>query len=96
MQKIYSELKDKGLELVALNNGDDKETIDKYVAENKFTFKIGMGSQSGGEYDKISKAYGVSAYPTNYIVDSNGKVIWRGVGFDEIAIRGALAKIGLK
>ena len=93
---MYSELKEKGLELVALNNGDDKETIDKYIAENKFTFKIGMGGQSGGEYDKIAKAYGVMAYPTNYVVDSNGKVIWRGVGFDEKGIRDALAKLGVK
>lgn len=94
MQRIYDELKDKGLELIAVNSGDSADTINKYAAANKFTFKIVMGG-SGPQY-AVGKAYGVQAYPTNYLLDANGKIVWRGVGFNENALRGAIDKLGLK
>ena len=91
---MYEELKGKGLELIAINSGDSAETINKYVADNKFTFKIVMGG-SGPQY-AIGTTYGVKAYPTNYLLDANGKIEWRGVGFNESALRGAIDKLGLK
>jgi hypothetical protein len=40
--------------------------------------------------------YGVQAYPTNYVIDSTGKVVFRCVGFDPEGIKAALAKLGVK
>jgi peroxiredoxin len=91
---LYQELRAKGFEIVAVNAGDPEERIVKYVDENKFTFRIVMGGE--GEKYTLGKAYGVQAYPTNYIVDADGKIVWRGVGFNEKALREALEKIGLK
>jgi len=53
------------------------------------------GGDSGQSYD-VEKTYGVMAYPTNYVLGPDGKVVWRGVGFDEAAIRAALEKLGVK
>ena len=53
-----------------------------------------MGGQ--GEKYTLGRAYGVQAYPTNYLVDADGKIVWRSVGFDEAGLREALAKMGLK
>ena len=64
--------------------------------ENKFTFQIGLAGKNGGKEYKIADQYGVMAYPTNYLIDSKGKVLWRGVGFDEKALRTALEKAGIK
>ena len=52
-----------------------------------------------GEEYTLGRAYGVMAYPTNYILDADGKVVWRGVGFGpetEKQIREALARLGVK
>jgi hypothetical protein len=93
---MYEELKDKGMGLIAVNGFDSEEVINKYVEEKKFTFPIGMADKKeGGIYD-VALKYGVSAYPTNYLVDASGKVIWRGIGFNEAAIRKALAEQGIK
>ena len=62
--------------------------------EGKFTFKIVMGGE--GENYTVGKAYGVQAYPTNYLVDADGKIVWRSVGFDEQGLKDALAKMGVK
>ena len=83
--------------LIAVNGIDSDEVINKYIQEKKFTFQIGMADkkEGGATYD-VAVKYGVSAYPTNYVVDSSGKVIWRGIGFNEQAIRKALADAGVK
>ena len=44
----------------------------------------------------IFSDYGVQAYPTNYVVDSTGNVVFRCVGFDEAGIKKALADLGVK
>jgi thiol-disulfide isomerase/thioredoxin len=91
---LYEELKGKGLEVVAVNHGDSAEVINKYATENKFSFKIVMGGQ--GDSYTIGKTYGVKVYPTNYLVDADGKIVWRGVGFSETKLREALEKLGVK
>jgi len=78
------------MELVAINHGDSADLIKEYVDKNKFSFLVGMGGAPGGKDYGIFEQYGVQAYPTNYVLDENGKVIWRGVGFDEEAVRTAL------
>ena len=82
-------MKDKGFDLIAINSGDSSDTIRSYVNENGWSFKIAM-DQTG-----IADKYKVEGYPTNYVLDSQGKVVWRGTGFDEDAIRAALSKLGV-
>lgn len=66
----------------------------KYQKEGGFTFPIVMGGR-GKDYT-LGKAYGVQAYPTNYLLGPDGKIVWRSVGFDEAGLRAALAGMGLK
>jgi hypothetical protein len=44
----------------------------------------------------IFRDYGVRSYPTNYVIDSRGKVVFRCIGFDEQGIKKALADLGVK
>ena len=96
MQKLYNQFKNKGLELVAINSGDSPATINKYVKDNNWSFKIVMGQMPGGKGPDIFARYGVQAFPTNYLLDSRGRVVWRAVGFDDAGLRKALAQMGLK
>ena len=93
---MYAELKSKGVELIAINNGDPKERIEKYVKEGSFTFPIAMGGPRNTKDYAVFENYGVMAYPTNYVLDSKGNVVYRDLGFNEKAIRAALEKLGVK
>ncbi len=75
--------------------GDPAETIRKYAQQGKFSFPIGMDS-TGGKTASVVANYGVNAFPTNYVVDSEGKVAFRCIGFDEKGIRSALARLGVE
>ena len=79
---------------MAVNRGDSAEVINRYVDKNKFTFPIVMGG-SDASY-AVGEVYGVMAYPTNYLIGPDGTVLWRGLGFQEEALRQALARAGLQ
>ncbi len=67
------------------------------MKENKFTFLIGLGGgNSGNPQLDVARQYGVQAYPTNYVLDDKGNVVFRTTGFDADGIRAALAKLGVK
>lgn len=96
LQKIYSEFKGKGFEIIAINSGDSRDTINNYFQKEKFTFLVGMDSERGGKDYGVASKYGVQAYPTNYLLDGSGKIVFRSVGFDEGGLLEALEKLGLK
>lgn len=74
---------------------DTPEVITKYAKEANLTMTLATVKGAGKEKDP-SGAYGIVACPTNYLIGADGKVLWRGVGFDEKAMRDALAQAGLK
>lgn len=87
LQGLWSEVSNKRSDVafLAVDVGDPKETIAKWWKEAGFTLRALR--QSGHE---VSQAFGVKAYPTNYVVGPDGTVLYRGIGYDEEAIRQAL------
>ena len=67
---------------LAMNVGDTAKVIRDYWSASGFTFPAMM--QAKGE---VSTSFGVRAYPSNYLIGPDGRVIWRGVGFDEGEVR---------
>jgi outer membrane lipoprotein-sorting protein/peroxiredoxin len=96
LQKLYDEFKDKGLEMVAVNSNDSSETIRNYITDNHFTFLVGMAKESTPQKESILQQYQVRVFPTSYILDARGTVLWRGVGFNEAEMRATLKKAGLQ
>jgi peroxiredoxin/outer membrane lipoprotein-sorting protein len=78
VQKLYTEAKQKGLEVILVNRGDDSlNVIKKFLKTTKYTMPV---AANGGD---AVKAYGVEAFPTNYLLDSSGKVVYRQSGYGE-------------
>jgi hypothetical protein len=89
IQKLYSKIKPQGVTVVAMNYGDSAAVVNKYWKDEKFTFTPVLAA------DAVHDRFGVAAYPTNYVVDGNGKVLARGVGYDEAMIKAAFKKAGV-
>jgi hypothetical protein len=64
---------------VAVDSNDTDQAVQKFLTDSKYSFKAVLGGR-GPEYT-IGKAYGVSGYPTNFLVGPDGKVLWVGVGY---------------
>ena len=79
--------------MISVNQGDSPKVINDYVKQGKFNFPIAMNAKGGPD---VAKLYGVQAYPTNYIIGRDGKVVARFVGFDEAGMKNELKKLGFK
>ncbi len=69
MQAVYSELRDKGLAVVGVNQGESHDTVTAFAREFGLTFPILFD-----ESQSVARKYGVRSYPTTFIVDRDGVI----------------------
>ncbi len=74
--------------MLAIDFGDKAETVAAYFRNERFALTPLLQ-----ESDEVSRAFGVQSYPTNYLIDADGKVAWRMVAFDEAAFRSVLDRV---
>jgi len=75
MENLYQRFKDQGLEILAVDIGEDINTVRRFIQNNKYTFPVLLDTNN-----KVSNVYGIEAIPTTYILDREGKIIARVVG----------------
>ncbi|GHT82759.1 hypothetical protein FACS1894137_02270 [Spirochaetia bacterium] len=75
MEALYQKYKDKGLEILAVDSGEEEQDVARFIRQYGFTFPIGL--DVSGE---ITEPYGTGYIPTTYIIDRQGKIISQIVG----------------
>jgi thiol-disulfide isomerase/thioredoxin len=78
MQTLYEELGRDDFEIVAVNLQEDPETVQSFIDEHGFNFPV-LLDRSG----QTARQYAVRGIPTSYIVDQQGRILARKVGFHE-------------
>jgi len=76
VNKIYGELKDKGLEVALVAFRENPELVRRTAKERGYTAPV-LLDQSG---EVTGRGYGVWGPPTVYFVDRQGRLIGRAVG----------------
>ena len=69
MIEMYSRLKDKGLEIIAVSEDKNADLLAPFVAEQKMNFTILHDPDS-----VVAHQYSVFAYPESFIIDRNGVI----------------------
>jgi peroxiredoxin/outer membrane lipoprotein-sorting protein len=95
LQRLYTEMQPKGLEIVAVNSNNDSDVVLPYLQKLHATFAVGLDDDGAHHYG-VAKQYGVSLYPTTYVLDANGKIAARLVACKEAELRSVLAKLGIQ
>jgi thiol-disulfide isomerase/thioredoxin len=72
------ELAAKGLKVLAVNDQEDKDTVQAYLTENKFTFTVPMDADGA-----VMKSYLVRGIPTTVVVGRDGTIKKVVIGFGE-------------
>jgi peroxiredoxin len=75
METLYQRFKNQGLEILAVDLGEERNQVQKFIKDNRYTFPVLLDSEG-----KVSGQYGISSIPTTYILDRDGKIIGRIVG----------------
>ena len=74
--EMYSQYKDKGLEVVGVSMDTSLDTIKSFAAEHKMNYPILIGAGADG----VMRAWNVSGLPTTFIVSRDGLVCRKFVG----------------
>lgn len=111
LQKLYKELKPKGLAMIAVDDQDTAKESATYLKRAGLTFpvvltgprfrtdpKTGETDYQGPmmpDYASLAP-YGIRECPTNILIDTKtGKVVYVASGWDEAGLRKALADLGV-
>lgn len=73
--KFHEKYSDKGLYILAINVAEDEAAIVKYLDEHPLPFTILLDPEG-----RVAEAYGIRAYPTNLLVDTDRRLQWRAEG----------------
>jgi peroxiredoxin len=91
LDDIYKSLKDSGLKVYAVDQGEDKDTVQKFVTGTKLSIPVLLDSDA-----KVGDAYGAQQIPETVVVGKDGKIrkVFLAGSDDEIrdAIKKAMAQ----
>jgi thiol-disulfide isomerase/thioredoxin/starvation-inducible outer membrane lipoprotein len=92
LETLNQEFKDKGLVILGVNTGEDREAAESFLKKNPLAYPAVLSGDSG-----IVDAYQVTSFPTFVMIGRDGKVAAYQVGYGDVAmLRGMLAKAGVQ
>jgi len=80
MRKIYQQYKDKGFEIFSISIDENKAAWLKAVTEENNPWAQALDNQ-----DVSHKGFAITGVPTTYLIDPQGKIVAKQVGFDDNA-----------
>jgi peroxiredoxin len=75
LQDLSDKFKDRGLEVVTIDQGETLEQVQYFIDRRKYSFRVLLDLDRA-----VGDKYGVRGIPTSVLVDKNGVVQWISVG----------------
>lgn len=66
-------------------SSEDKDKLKKFLSTNRLPLKFVRDP-----FTLTTEKYGVSAYPTTFVIGKDGKIAWKSLGMDEEGLQTAL------
>lgn len=78
IERLSNKYKSKGLRVIGIDPYDKKEDdLDVFLVKRKITYQVLLGTK------EVEKDYRVSYFPTLFLIDKKGKIIFTQVGYDK-------------
>jgi peroxiredoxin len=81
LEQLWNKYRDMGLSIVAVEAFRDREAALKFIEDEKLTFHILENLEGEGEI--VYDIFKVSGFPSTFIIDPEGKVMFFHYGFSE-------------
>jgi len=75
LQTLHEQFKDRGLEIIGVDMGEDREQVQYFIKRKAYTFRVAVDPE-----EAIGTKFGVRGLPTMVVVDRAGTVRWIHVG----------------
>lgn len=80
IEKLYGETKDSDLVILAIDMGENKETVKSFIVENGYNFRILLDTNQ-----EVARKYNISSMPTSFFIDKEGYIRATHIGAMNIA-----------
>ncbi len=80
LQPLYEKYRDQGFEIIAVDGKNDTERATKFIEENGLTYT--MLENAEGEDEIVGNVFKVRGYPSSFLIDREGKVMYFHFGFE--------------
>jgi peroxiredoxin len=74
VQQLFDNYHDKGLAVVGVHSLKESEHLAEFVREHNITYPVAVSSE------QMQDDYGIKGWPTYYIIDKEGKVVYAKAG----------------
>jgi peroxiredoxin len=78
---LYEKYRDRGFQVIAVDSYRDTDRATKFIAEKGLAYPCLENGEGDAEF--VYGTYNVTSYPTSFLIDGDGKVLFIHVGFDE-------------
>ncbi len=75
MQRAYEQLRQEGIQMLAINIGEDEDTIFAFTADYPVEFPLLLDLDSA-----TIQSWPVKGLPTTFVVDAQGRLAYRAIG----------------
>jgi peroxiredoxin len=79
LETLWLKYRDRGVSIVAVEAVRDRERAAKFIEEKKLSFHLLENDEAN---NVVRDTYGVRSFPTSFMIDRDGKVIFAHVGFE--------------
>lgn len=74
LKRHYQKYHDRGFEIVAISVDDDREELESFLKKQQLPWTIVHDEEAGSDHPATTQ-YGITAYPTSFLLDRAGRVI---------------------
>lgn len=75
MQRAWEQLEDEGILMFGIDVGEDEDTVFQFTANYPVEFPLLLDRDS-----KIIEQWPVNGLPTTFVVDTEGRIVYRAIG----------------
>lgn len=88
---LFERYERNGLAVAGVSRGDSRDALRAFASKSG----IGFVFLAAADDDPVFRSYRVLAYPTIYLIDGSGRIVYRRVGHHPSSLQAALNKLGL-
>ena len=81
LQTIWEKYRDKGFEVIAIESNRETGRAAQFIEEAKLGFTCVENGE--GDSESVEGVFQVMGYPTSFIVDRDGRIMYYHLGFNE-------------
>ena len=81
LEPLWQKYRDQGFQVVAIESERDTERATDFITENNLSYHLLEDNE--GDDNVVASKLEIYGFPTSYLVDREGRILYSHIGFEE-------------